>query len=96
MLLGFYDRLRSRHLIQRATFNLPLTQEEIADYLGLTTEHVNRVLRHMREQNLLIMDRGVVVLRDVTGIRKIVGHNFGRKPDEPRLEVSDLEVSDRI
>src|SRR3954447_10814696 len=39
LLLDIYDRLRHRELINRATFNLPLTQEQIADHLGLTLVH---------------------------------------------------------
>jgi CRP-like cAMP-binding protein len=43
-LLGIYQRLRRRDLITRPTFALPLTQEQIADHLGLTMVHTSRTL----------------------------------------------------
>src|SRR4051812_30899488 len=35
MLLDIHDRLRHRGLINRPTFNVPLTQEQMGDHLGL-------------------------------------------------------------
>src|SRR5260370_34616412 len=49
MFLDIYERLRRRELINRPSFNLPFTQEQIADHLGLTVVHVNRTLRRLRE-----------------------------------------------
>ena len=70
--LSIHDRLRRRDLISRATFNLPLTQEQIADYLGLTMVHVNRTLRRMREEKLLLFDRQVVIILDLERMRELV------------------------
>lgn len=72
MLLGFYHRLRRRQFIQGPSFNFPLTQEDIADHLGLTVEHVNRVLRRLREDKLLIADRGVIILRNIRRLQKLI------------------------
>ena len=41
-----------------------MTQSEIADDLGLSTEHVNRVLRRLRESGILtVQDRVVTIDR---------------------------------
>ena len=72
MVLDLYDRLRQRRLIRRTSFDLPLTQDEIGNHLGLTLEHVNRTLRRMREDHLLILDRGAVVLLDIRRLREMV------------------------
>lgn len=40
----------------------PLTQSDIADALGLTTIHVNRMLRELRERELLLFRNNEVVL----------------------------------
>src|SRR5262249_23226754 len=42
LILSIYDRLRRRGLTNHLSYNLPLTQEQIADHLGLTLVHVNR------------------------------------------------------
>jgi CRP/FNR family transcriptional regulator, anaerobic regulatory protein len=69
LLLDIYDRLRRRGLISRPTFNLPLTQEQIADHLGLTLVHVNRTLRKLREEQVVLVDRQVVIIQNIDRLR---------------------------
>jgi CRP/FNR family transcriptional regulator len=71
LLLDIYDRLRHRGLINRATFNLPLTQEQLADHLGLTLVHVNRTLRRLREEKIVLVDRQVVIIHDIERLREL-------------------------
>jgi CRP-like cAMP-binding protein len=71
-LLDIYDRLRRRDLISRPTFVLPLTQEQIADHLGMTMVHVNRTLRHLREDRLAIVAQQVVIITDLAQLRALV------------------------
>ena len=71
-LLDIYDRLRRRELISRPTFNLPLTQEQIADHLGMTMVHVNRTLRRLREERLLMVANQVVIITDIDRLRAVV------------------------
>src|SRR5262245_32666880 len=42
MVLDFYTRLRRRKLITGSSYNLPMTQIQIGNYLGQTVEHVSR------------------------------------------------------
>jgi CRP-like cAMP-binding protein len=70
MIYGIYERLRHQELIQRPTFNLPLTQDQIADHLGLTMVHISRTLRRMRDEKLLFVYRGVVIIHDVGELRR--------------------------
>ena len=71
MLLDIHDRLRHRDLINRPTFNLPLTQEQIADHLGLTLVHVNRTLRRLREEKIVLVERQVVIIQDIERLREL-------------------------
>lgn len=71
-LLDIYDRLRHRELITGQTFNLPLTQEQIGDHLGLTMVHVNRTLRQLRQDGLVLAGRGVVILLNIEGLRAVI------------------------
>jgi CRP/FNR family transcriptional regulator, anaerobic regulatory protein len=72
-LLGIYDRLRRRNLVARPTFNLPLTQEQMADHLGMTIVHIGRTLRRLREEELVLVDRQVVIILDLDQLRRSVG-----------------------
>ena len=71
LLLDIHDRLRHRGLINLPTFNLPLTQQQIGDHLGLTLVHVNRTLRRLREEKIVIVDRQVVIIRDIAWMREL-------------------------
>ncbi len=52
---------------------LPLTQEHIADALGLTTVHVNRTLRALREADLLAMRGRMLRILDPGALAKLAG-----------------------
>jgi CRP-like cAMP-binding protein len=69
LLLDIHDRLRRHGLISRPIFNLPLTQEQIADHLGLTLVHVNRTLRKLREEKIVMVNRQVVIILDLPRLR---------------------------
>lgn len=64
MKLGIYERLRRQELISRPTFNLPLTQDQIADHLGITMVHISRMLRKLRTAHVpnpafLVLAQGI-------------------------------------
>ena len=52
-------------------YDLALTQEELADCVGLTSVHVNRTLKELRERNVVEFRGGRVTLTDVAGLRAI-------------------------
>jgi CRP-like cAMP-binding protein len=62
MLLDLHKRLSSVGMAQGRRFTLPLTQEMLADALGITLVHVNRVLQQLRQQGLIEFSGGVVTL----------------------------------
>jgi CRP-like cAMP-binding protein len=63
LFLELFVRLKRSGRNNGLSFRIPLTQELIADSLGLTTVHVNRTLRSLREDKLItIKDRWVTLL----------------------------------
>ena len=62
LLLDFRERLSAAGLVERDSFNLPLTQETLADALGLSVVHVNRTLQQIRRDRLLELRGGTVTL----------------------------------
>jgi CRP-like cAMP-binding protein len=50
-------------LIEDLTFELPITQAEIADALGLSTVHVNRSLQELRADDLISLRGGRLTIR---------------------------------
>jgi CRP-like cAMP-binding protein len=60
LLLELRNRLLRLGVAARDRYVLPLTQQQIADHVGLTTVHVNRVLRRFRGLNMVAIRRGEV------------------------------------
>jgi CRP-like cAMP-binding protein len=71
------ERLSLVGLAKRAEFKCPLSQFVLADALGLTAIHVNRVLRQLRERDLLTLMKGTVTIHDLNGLRRLAGFQGG-------------------
>lgn len=64
LLLELRNRLRATDKSMTNVFALGLTQEEIGDATGLTSVHVNRMLRQLEEERLIARGAGRVTLLD--------------------------------
>jgi CRP-like cAMP-binding protein len=64
LLLELGARLREVCLGDRSGFACPLSQSQLADALGLSAVHVNRVLRNLRESGLVTFQKGQVSFGD--------------------------------
>ncbi len=64
-----YVRLRSVGLADGESFQLPVTQVELADSLGLSAVHVNRVLQDLRREGLIDYRGRFVVIGDWPGLK---------------------------
>lgn len=73
LLLELMERLELSGLARDGHFSIPLTQEMLADALGLTPVHVNRMLQQARQSGELSWHNGEVVLHDPKAIRRKVG-----------------------
>ncbi|TVQ53206.1 MAG: Crp/Fnr family transcriptional regulator [Rhodobacteraceae bacterium] len=70
-LLELGARLRLVGLASPDGYDCPLTQYLLADALGLSAIHVNRVLRRLREMGLLTFRDGVVRFDDLDALVKL-------------------------
>jgi CRP-like cAMP-binding protein len=64
-------RLELVGLAKGGMFDLALTQEELAECLGITPVHVNRTLQQLREQELVEFRGGRVTVRDQAALRRV-------------------------
>ena len=72
LLLLLHERLRARDMVSGHTFRLELTQQELADLLGLHLIHLNRVLSRLRARGLIMMHGQEVTLLDPDGLEDLV------------------------
>ena len=68
LLLELGARLRLVGLASKTGYDCPLSQYVLADALGLSAVHVNRVLRELREEQLCTFRNGRVELTNVAGL----------------------------
>jgi CRP-like cAMP-binding protein len=71
LLCELHLRLAVVGLADETGYALPITQIELAECLGLTSVHVNRVLRDLRERGLAEFSKGRVTFRDLPGLREV-------------------------
>jgi len=83
MLLDFYKRLYARKLIAARTYTMPLTQQHIGQYLGLTVVHVNRVLRSLRNDRIVLLEKNSVTILDLERLRKLARGREMSSNDRP-------------
>lgn len=70
-----HARLKLVGLVEDDRFELPLTQEVIADALGLTPVHVNRTLQRLRRAGLIELSTRSLTILDVPRLRTRAGFN---------------------
>jgi CRP/FNR family transcriptional regulator len=71
MVLDFYARLSRQRLIAGSSYNLPLTQIQIGAYLGLTGVHVNRVMRALRDERIVELEKHCVTILDFERLTRL-------------------------
>lgn len=64
-------RLRAVGLAEGDRFQLPATQTDLADAMGVSTVHANRVLQELRQSGLIRLQGGAVELPDVGRLSRL-------------------------
>ena len=86
VLCEFAVRLHERGLNGHGGFELPMTQEQLADTTGLTPVHVNRVLKGLEADGLITRRRRVIQFDDWRALQE--AGDFSRR----YLHIDDHEL----
>lgn len=81
-----YSRLQVTGLAGEGRFELPLTQEELGDTVGISAVHTNRVLQQLKGRGLVTWRNRVVTIENWTGLAELAGFDptYLNLTDEPR------------
>ena len=79
-------RLEMVGLSDGASFALPIQQSDLASGCGMTTVHVNRVLRDLRERDIVTFAGGTVTIHDRAAMRRIAEFDEGYLYPSPRSD----------
>jgi CRP-like cAMP-binding protein len=71
LLCEMFLRLRVVGLTDGASFQLPVTQEELGDALGLSLVHTNRTLQQLRREGLIAWEGRTVTISDWKHLQQI-------------------------
>jgi len=73
LMCELYLRARNIGLIRGPYLDLPLSQLLLADSLGMTPVHLNRVLKKLRDSDAMSISRGVLQIKDPAKLLQIAG-----------------------
>jgi CRP-like cAMP-binding protein len=73
LILELLVRLRAVGLADELSYTLPLTQELMADVLGLSGPHINRMIRCLRDEGLATIEGQRVVIHDLASLSALAG-----------------------
>ena len=73
LLCEFARRLDAAGLAEQYGYELPMTQEQLADATGLTPVHVNRVLMQLAREGLIARNRRFISIPKWEALRSVAG-----------------------
>jgi CRP-like cAMP-binding protein len=73
LMCELYIRARSVGLTDKPEFALPFSQALLADSLGMTPIHLNRVLKELRASDAMTLTRGNLLITDPHKLMRIAG-----------------------
>jgi CRP-like cAMP-binding protein len=68
-------RLEAQGLTEQYGYDLPMTQEQLADTLGLTPVHVNRTIKALESEGLIVRDKRRISFPDWKRLREVGDFN---------------------
>lgn len=69
-----YERLGFLGLADSTGFRWPITQEDLADALGMTAVHANRTLRRLEQDDLIRRQGNRVIIRDLSRLISVANY----------------------
>ncbi len=70
-----FVRLKGVGLVEDESFQMPVTQAQLADILGISTVHVNRIAQELRGQGIITWRGATVVIEDWERLCQIAEFN---------------------
>ena len=79
------ERLKLIGRVEGSSFEMPLTQEQVGEALGITAVHANRVIKQLRQDGIVDLHRGRVDVLDETRLLELAGFDGRYLHQSPAL-----------
>ena len=89
VLCEFASRLDAQGLAGSYGYELPMTQDQLADALGLTPVHVNRTIKRLEAEGLITRERRFIRFPDWERMRDVADFNSRYLHLEPQAAAAD-------
>lgn len=86
LLCELYLRAKNVGMIEQAPFEVPLSQALLADSLGMTTVHMNRVVKQLRLEEAIELRRGSVTVMSPAKLAQTAGFDENYLHRRMRIE----------
>jgi CRP-like cAMP-binding protein len=78
VILELFERLSKTELVRGRVMPVPLTQEQLSHYLGISVVHVNRILQQLRRDRLIEIRHRLITVLDIPGLAALCGYPTAR------------------
>jgi CRP-like cAMP-binding protein len=85
LIVSLYKRVKALGLVENETFDFPLTQQHIADALGMSLVHTNKTLARLRRLGMYSRTNGSMTLANPRVLQRIAQHFDEEIPMRPLI-----------
>jgi CRP-like cAMP-binding protein len=85
LIVSLYKRTKALGLVENDTFEFPLTQQHIADALGMSLVHTNKTLARLRRMGMYSRANGSLTLTNPRVLQRIAQHFDEEVPLRPLI-----------
>jgi CRP-like cAMP-binding protein len=85
LIVSLYKRAKALGLVENETFDFPLTQQHIADALGMSLVHTNKTLARLRRMGMFTRANGSLTLTNPRVLQRIAQHFDEEIPLRPLI-----------
>jgi CRP-like cAMP-binding protein len=85
LIISLYKRAKALGLVEQETFEFPLTQQHIADALGMSLVHTNKTLARLRRLGMYSRANGSMTLTNPRVLQRIAQHFDEEMPLRPLI-----------
>jgi CRP-like cAMP-binding protein len=85
LIVSLYKRTKALGLVENDTFEFPLTQQHIADALGMSLVHTNKTLARLRRIGMYSRANGTLTLTNPRVLQRIAQHFDEEIPLRPLI-----------
>ena len=88
-----WHRMKSVGLVTDGQFDLPMTQEQLGEALGITSVHINRTLKKLRDDGLIELSQKRLTLLDPEGLSVCIGFDPAYLHAEPARPLAPAKIA---